>query len=78
LSMSSNPFTLFNLEVFAVGGDREQERGLEERRMGREMANERIRKARKVDKAQFYEDLSSGLFESKAFQHKDQVDRSRT
>ncbi|GMI54231.1 hypothetical protein ScalyP_jg1247, partial [Parmales sp. scaly parma] len=71
-------FEILNLEVFAVGGEEKIEKGLEARRVVRQERDREIQKARKVDKAQFYDDLSSGLFESKAFAHKDQVDRSRT
>ena len=37
----------------------------------------RIAQARKVDKAQFLDDFKSGLFESTAFAHVEQVDKGR-
>ena len=44
--------------------------GLGARSAQREVLAANIRKARKVDKAQFLDDFKSGLIESKAFQHR--------
>lgn len=67
-------FTVESLEVWAVGGDDVVEKGLGARDKVRQMKAEGIRRARKVDKAQFLDDLRSGAIYSKAFQHREQID----
>merc|ERR1719491_2852149 len=49
------------------------EEALGSRLKEREIVASNISKARKVDKAQFLDDFKSGLIESKAFQHQDQI-----
>lgn len=39
--------------------------------------NDNVSKARKVDRAAFLDDFKSGVIESKAFSHVNQVDRGR-
>jgi len=60
-----------------VYGIRDVQGGLESR--GKEVVrrNDNIRKARKVDRAAFLDDLRSGIVDSKAFAHVRQVDRGR-
>jgi hypothetical protein len=66
-------FDIESLEVWGVGGDDMVAGALGARDRQREIVAANIRKARKVDKAQFLDDFQSGLIESKAFQHRDQV-----
>ena len=68
-----NPSTVFDLEcleVWGVGGDAVVAKALGNRHKQREVVASSIRKARKVDKAQFLDDFKSGLIESKAFAHR--------
>ena len=60
-------------KVWGVGGDTVVQEALGARSRQREIKNAAIRKARKVDKAQFLDDFKSGLIESKAFAHRDQI-----
>jgi len=72
----SNPtkyFDLEALEVWGVGGDAVVSEALGNRHKQREIVASNIRKARKVDKAQFLDDFKSGLIESKAFRHRDEI-----
>eukprot|EP00978_Attheya_sp_CCMP212_P047200 scaffold421259_cov45-Attheya_sp.AAC.6 len=66
-------FDIESLEVWGVGGDDMVAGALGARDRQREIVAANIRKARKVDKAQFLDDFQSGLIESKAFQHRDQI-----
>jgi hypothetical protein len=59
--------------VWGVGGDDVVAEALESRSRQRELTAANIQKARKVDKAAFLDDFRSGLIESKAFQHRDQM-----
>ena len=63
-------FEIADLEVWGVGGEDAVAMGLGARSAQREVLAANIRKARKVDKAQFLDDFKSGLIESKAFQHR--------
>jgi len=63
-------FSIADLEVWGVGGDEAVASGLDAREAQRAIVDANIRKARKVDKAQFLDDFKSGLIESKAFQHR--------
>ena len=67
-------FEVDSVEVWGVGGDEVVASALGARDKAREMKAEGIRRARKVDKAQFLDDFQSGLVSSKAFQHRHQVD----
>ena len=60
-------FEIEALEVWGVGGDSLVTAALGARSAQREVKAANIRKARKVDKAAFLDDLRSGLIESKAF-----------
>lgn len=71
---TSTRFTLECLEVWGVGGTEVVEHALSARSQARAQKAETIRKCRQVDKAQFLDDLRSGLIESKAFNHRQQVD----
>ena len=66
-------FDIESLEVWGVGGDEVVAEALGARAQQREITAANIRKARKVDKAQFLDDFKSGLIESKAFQHREQM-----
>lgn len=66
-------FDIESLEVWGVGGDELVASALEARSEQRDITAANIRKARKVDKAQFLDDFKSGLIESKAFQHRDEM-----
>lgn len=67
----SKLFDLESLEVWGVGGDEAVAHALGDREKQREIIAANIRKARKVDKAQFVDDLAQ--FGSKTFQHRDQI-----
>jgi len=66
-------FEIDALEVWGVGGELVVAEALGARNKQRELTAANIRKARKVDKAAFLDDFRSGLIESKAFQHRDQM-----
>jgi len=66
-------FDIESVEVWGVGGDDIVAEALGSRDQQRQIAFANIQKARKVDKAQFLDDFNSGLFDSKAFAHKQQV-----
>lgn len=66
-------FEIDTLEVWGVGGTEVVQEALGARSRQRDIKNAAIQKARKVDKAQFLDDFRSGLIESKAFQHRDQI-----
>jgi hypothetical protein len=60
-------FDVDYIEVWGVGGDERITRGLETQRKGRDLAESALRRVRKVDKAQFVDDIKffgkpSGLF----------------
>lgn len=71
---SSYHFDIDSLEVWGVGTIDSINAGLQSRSKHRDVANEAIRRARKVDKAQFLDDLRSGVIDNKAFQHRAQID----
>ena len=66
-------FEIDTLEVWGVGGTEVVQEALGARSRQRDIKNAAIQNARKVDKAQFLDDFRSGLIESKAFQHRDQI-----
>lgn len=66
-------FDIDTLEVWGVGGSELVQESLKARKQQREYRQATIQKARKVDKAAFLDDLRSGLIESKAFAHRDQI-----
>jgi hypothetical protein len=66
-------FDIDALEVWGVGGDEVVKQALGARAAARGFKDESIRRARKVDKAAFLDDFRSGLIESKAFQHREQI-----
>ena len=59
--------------MWGVGGDAVVQEALGARTKQREIKHAAIQKARKVDKAQFLDDFKSGLIESKAFAHREQI-----
>ena len=67
-------FTVDSLEVWGVGGTAATRTALQQRDVARAQAQETIRRARKVDKAQFLDDFRSGTYASKAFQHRQETD----
>lgn len=70
---SSEGFEIADLEVWGVGGEAAVSEGLGAREKQRDLTAANIKKARKVDKAQFLDDFRSGVIESKAFKHRDQI-----
>lgn len=66
-------FEIERMEVWGVGGDAVVKEALTKRQEHRDLTAANIKKARKVDKAQFLDDFKSGLIESKAFQHREQI-----
>jgi hypothetical protein len=73
-SLSASYFTPDSLQVWAVGGQAVVEAALQDRGQHRDVVEQGIRRARKVDKAQFLDDLRAGVIESKAFAHRQQID----
>lgn len=67
-------FEVDSIEAWGVGGNEVVEAALGDRLKQRQIFESNIRKARKVDKAQFLDDFKSGLIESKAFVHRGQID----
>ena len=67
-------FTVDSLEVWGVGGTAVTLVALQQREAARAVTQEAIRRARKVDKAQFLDDFRTGTFASKAFQHRQEAD----
>ena len=74
LDPTDTNFHLDSLEVWGVGGADAVQSALEARGAKRALKDEAIRRARKVDKAQFLDDFRAGTFDSKAFAHQQQVD----
>ena len=73
LNHNGEVFEIDNLEVWGVGGSEVVQEALGKRSEQRDIKDAAIQKARKVDKAQFLDDFRSGLIESKAFQHREQM-----
>lgn len=69
----SSTFEIDNVEVWAVGGTEVVQESLQARDRSRDIRKAAIQKARKVDKAAFLDDFKSGLIESKAFVHREQI-----
>jgi hypothetical protein len=67
-------FAIDSVEVWGVGGDDVVQQALGERDKVREIKDIGIRRARKVDKAQFLDDFRSGAISSKAFGYREQID----
>ena len=59
--------------MWGVGGDDAVRKGLGARNLHRAVADASLDKARRVDRAQFLNDFRSGLIESKAFAHREQI-----
>mmetsp|Transcript_16065 Transcript_16065/g.46245 ORF Transcript_16065/g.46245 Transcript_16065/m.46245 type:complete len:710 (-) Transcript_16065:76-2205(-) len=70
---SSKDFEISDLEVWGVGGEEAVSEGLGARDKQRDLTAANIKKARKVDKAAFLDDFQSGMIDSKAFKHRDQI-----
>ncbi|CAJ1928148.1 unnamed protein product [Cylindrotheca closterium] len=66
-------FDIDSLEVWGVGGTEVVMEALGARTKHRDIRQAGINKARKVDKAAFLEDFQSGLMDSKAFAHRNQI-----
>jgi hypothetical protein len=73
-SLGASSFTPDSLQVWAVGGQAVVEAALQQRGQHRDVVEQGIRRARKVDKAQFLDDFRSGVIDSKAFAHRQQID----
>ena len=71
---ASTSFSPDTLQVWAVGGEEVVQAALEARGHHRDTVEQGIRRARKVDKAQFLDDLRSGAIDSKAFAYRQQID----
>jgi TLD len=71
---SKKYFDIDSLEVWGVGGSDVVQAAFQARDASRAITDEAIRRARKVDKAQFLDDFRAGTIESKAFQHRQQID----
>ena len=67
-------FEVEALEVWGVGGDEVVEQALGAQSKVRSIRDEGIRRAKKVDRAAFLDDLRSGVIDSKAFAHRQQID----
>lgn len=74
LDPTDTDFFVDSLEVWGVGGVDAVRGALAARDAKRALKDEAIRRARKVDKAQFLDDFRAGTFDSKAFAHRQQVD----
>jgi hypothetical protein len=72
-SAADSFFEIDNLEVWGVGGTAVVEESLKARSRTRDIRQANINKARKVDKAAFLDDLRSGVIDSKAFAHRQQI-----
>ena len=72
-SVKDSMFDIDNLEVWGVGGTDVVEESLKARSRTRDIRQANINKARKVDKAAFLDDLRSGVIDSKAFAHRQQI-----
>ncbi|CAB9519216.1 TLD domain-containing protein 1 [Seminavis robusta] len=70
---ANKQFDLEALEVWGVGGEEVVNAALGDRVKARAVKDAAIQKARKVDKAAFLDDFRSGIIESKAFAHRQQV-----
>jgi hypothetical protein len=66
-------FDIDHLEVWGCGGDDVVAGALQARSRQRQLRASHIDKARKVDKAAFLNDFRSGLIESKAFKHRNEI-----
>ena len=73
VNTSNKQFDLEALEVWGVGGEEVVAAALGDRVKARALKNAAIQKARKVDKAAFLDDFRSGVIDSKAFAHRQQV-----
>jgi hypothetical protein len=73
LDYDGSDFEIDSLEVWGVGGTEVVLEALGARSAARNVRDANIQKARKVDKAAFLDDFKSGLIESKAFAHQDQI-----
>lgn len=73
LPNNQREFDIDILEVWGCGGDAAVQEALGARTRTREVIDANIRKAKKVDKAAFLDDLNSGLIESKAFRHREEI-----
>lgn len=67
-------FEVEALEVWGVGGDEVVQQALGAQSKARSIRDEGIRRAKKVDRAAFLDDLRSGVVDSKMFQHRQQID----
>jgi hypothetical protein len=70
---NASSFEIDNVEVWAVGGTEVVKESLQARSRSRDIRSAAIQKARKVDKAAFLDDFKTGLIESKAFAHRQQI-----
>lgn len=71
--MARSDFEIDYLEVWGVGGEEVVQKALGAQNQHRAVMDASLHKARKVDKSQFLDDFNSGLIESKAFAHREQI-----
>lgn len=69
-------FNIHQLEVWGCGGEDVVTEALESRRQERSLRASQIQHYRRVDKSAFLTDLRTGLIESKAFGHMDEIQGS--
>lgn len=67
-------FEVESLEVWGVGGDEVVQQALGAQSKARSIREAGVRRAKKVDRAAFLDDLRSGVVDSKAFAHRQQID----
>ena len=67
-------FEVESLEVWGVGGDDVVQQALGAQSKARSIREEGVRRAKKVDRAAFLDDLRSGVIDNKMFQHRQQID----
>jgi hypothetical protein len=72
--LSSTTYSIYSLEVYAVGNEESIHTGFRAQRQHRDIADATLRNARTVDKAAFLGDMRNGVIETKAFAHRGQVD----
>ena len=72
-AMQNGTFDVDMLEVWGTGGEEVISRALKARSDRREVVDSHIIRSRQVDKKQFLNDFNSGLIESKAFAHREQI-----
>jgi hypothetical protein len=71
---TASSFSPDSLQVWAVGSEAVVQTALQARGLHRQVVEQGIQRARKVDKAQFLDDFRTGAISSKAFAFRQQID----